>query len=161
MVAERRRPSLGKSAGHRRDRQGGEPGPRPGVDGSPNRSSRRRLPKDRGTGAHPPPRGHPPPPTNPPAVVSRKLAGSEMAGTAVEPIAFQPVRLDSHRRARRSLRPREILLWSGLLLLAAAAWFVFTARSVRVETDPGEARVGRAGGFPLLPIGGGVLVAPG
>jgi len=101
------------------------------------------------------------PPTDPPAVVSRRLADSEMAGTAVEPIAFQPVRLDSHRRARRSLRPREILLWSGLLLLAAAAWFVFTARSVRVETDPGEARMALDGTFPVFQIAGRFLLRPG
>ena len=99
--------------------------------------------------------------TDPPVIALKTFPSPESAGKAVAPIAFQPVRIGAQRRARRSVRPREIFLWTTIAVLIAAAWFVFTARSVRIETEPTEARVELEGSFLIVELAGRFLLRPG
>jgi formylglycine-generating enzyme required for sulfatase activity len=99
--------------------------------------------------------------TDPPVIAPTNVPGAEIPGVAVKPVTFEPVRIGADRRERRSIRPRELALWSCLLLLAAAAWFVFTARSVLVETDPSGAQIDFSGSLLALELGGRYLLRPG
>ncbi|MBI2970084.1 MAG: PEGA domain-containing protein [Gammaproteobacteria bacterium] len=62
------------------------------------------------------------------------------AGELIQPAQFHPVR--GRRTGRRfRLRPGRVLVGAVLLLCAAAAWFVLTARSLYVETEPAGAEI--------------------
>ena len=99
--------------------------------------------------------------TDPLVMAPKTFPSPESAGQAVAPIAFQPVRIGAQPRARRSVRPREIFLWTTIAVLIAAAWFVFTARSVRIETEPTEARVELEGSLLIVELAGRFLLRPG
>ena len=81
------------------------------------------------------------PPTEherPPAVMTGM---SDISGAAVKPITFEPIHVGPAHRERTRFRTREVVLWASVVLLTAAAYFVFTARSVLVETEPRGALV--------------------
>ncbi len=99
-----------------------------------------------------PPTEHPP---------SGMPGTSDISGAAVKPIAFEPVRVGPTHRERPPIRTREVVLWTSLALLAAAAYFVFTARSVLVETEPGEAQIDFQNTYFKLELGGRYMLRQG
>ncbi len=80
---------------------------------------------------------------------------------AITPADFEPRWQSPPRRSRLSLRPRSLLLMAAIALLAAGAWFVFTARAIRVETVPAADSLEIQGGWLTPRIGGSYLLRPG
>ena len=99
--------------------------------------------------------------TDPPAIAPTTFPGLDNAGTLVEPVAFEPLPVGTRPRARRSVRPREVFLWCLIAVLLGAAWFVFSARSVRIETEPADAQVELQGSFLRVELGNRFLLRPG
>ncbi|MFQ5660401.1 MAG: PEGA domain-containing protein [Gammaproteobacteria bacterium] len=66
----------------------------------------------------------------------------------IKPAAFTPV---SAATARTGKRPRMGVLLTGIVLLlcATVVWFVFTAKSIYIETDPPDAIVAIQGGIKI------------
>ena len=58
------------------------------------------------------------------------------AADVVTPMTFSPRWGSEPSRRRRILHPRTAVLAAGLAALALGAWFVFTARAVRIELTP-------------------------
>jgi len=54
----------------------------------------------------------------------------------VSPTHFKPKWESPPHRSRFTVRPRSLAMMAAVALLAAGAWFVLTARAVRVETSP-------------------------
>ena len=86
---------------------------------------------------------------------------SDISGASVKPITFEPIRVGPTHRERTPIRTREMVLWASLVLLAAAAYFVFTARAVLVETEPGEAQIDFQDTYFKLELGGRYLLRQG
>jgi len=80
---------------------------------------------------------------------------------AISPVEFEPRWQTPPRRSRFSIRPRSLLLMAAIAILAAGAWFVFTARSIRVETVPAADSLDIRGGWLTPRIGGSYLLRPG
>jgi formylglycine-generating enzyme required for sulfatase activity len=100
--------------------------------------------------------------TDPPLVVAPKRPQSEeRSGPAIKPVAFEPSRIWTSRRTRRTVGLAEMLLWSSLALLGAVAWFVFTARSILIEVEPTLAEVSFEGSPLVFELGGRYLLRPG
>jgi formylglycine-generating enzyme required for sulfatase activity len=99
-------------------------------------------PAEKSTGTAPPPRIAPP-------------------DRAISPVEFEPSWQTPPRRSRFSIRPRSLLLMAAIALLAAGAWFVFTARAIRVETVPAADSLEIRGGRMTPRIGGSYLLRPG
>ena len=102
--------------------------------------------------------------TDPPVLPPTQRASpgmSDVSGTAVKPITFEPILVRPTRRERSPIRTREIVLWVSLALLAAVAYFVFTARSVLVETEPAGAQIEFQGTYFKFEVGGRHLLRQG
>jgi formylglycine-generating enzyme required for sulfatase activity len=70
-------------------------------------------------------------------------------GPVVRPIAFKPTR-DAVDERHWIQRHRNQLLWGGVALgLLWFIWFIFTAKSVRIVTDPHTAELDIDGGFNM------------
>ena len=80
---------------------------------------------------------------------------------AFTPADFQPRWQSPPRRSRFSVRPRSLVLMAVIALLGAGAWFVLTARAVRVETIPAADSLEIRGGLLTPKIGGRYLLRPG
>ncbi|MBD3853156.1 MAG: SUMF1/EgtB/PvdO family nonheme iron enzyme [Acidobacteria bacterium] len=80
---------------------------------------------------------------------------------AITPTDFQPRWQSPPPRSRFSVRPRSLVLMAAIVLLAAGAWFVLTARAVRVETIPTAESLEIRGGWLTPKIGGSYLLRPG
>jgi len=80
---------------------------------------------------------------------------------AITPADFEPRWQSPPRRSRLSVRPRSLLLMVAIALLAAGAWFVFTAHAIRVETVPAADSLEIRGGWLTPKIGGSYLLRPG
>ena len=80
---------------------------------------------------------------------------------AVSPVDFTPRWQTAPRRRGFRIRSRAILLTAVLLVLAGAAWYVMTARAVRVETTPEAESLKVSGGLLTPKIGGRYLLRPG
>ncbi len=77
----------------------------------------------------------------------------------IEPIAFRPsasARRDGHRR----FGPLTAILLVGLVALGAIAWFMFTAKSVRLAVEPVPDRIAIEGTWPAFELGGRYLLLP-
>jgi len=57
-------------------------------------------------------------------------------GQVITPADFKPRWQSPPRGSRFRVRPRSMMLMAAIALLATGAWFVLTARAVRVETIP-------------------------
>jgi len=80
---------------------------------------------------------------------------------SIQPVAFKPNKLVGGREKARGF-PIGKLLWLGLFLaLAAAAFFLFTARPVTIEIDPSPQSMTVSGGLLTPRIGGRYLLLPG
>jgi formylglycine-generating enzyme required for sulfatase activity len=80
---------------------------------------------------------------------------------AITPADFQPRWQSPPRRSRLRVRPRSLVLMAAIVLLAAGAWFVLTARAVRVETIPTAESLEIRGSWLTPKIGGSYLLRPG
>jgi formylglycine-generating enzyme required for sulfatase activity len=80
------------------------------------------------------------------------------ANTTIEPVSFD--RPAASRRRIRWLRPGAISLVAVFVLLGLATYFMFSARAVRVLTDPAGADFEITGGFAYL-LGERYLILPG
>ena len=74
-----------------------------------------------------------------------KLALVEAEGVLIAPAEFTPYSVQSSKRRSSAARAAFALTWLILILLATAAWFTFTARTVEL---PWTATIG--GSFPPL-----------
>jgi formylglycine-generating enzyme required for sulfatase activity len=83
------------------------------------------------------------------------------ADRAIRPVDFEPRWQSPPRRSRFRIRPRSLVLMAAVALLAAAAWFVLTARAVRVETTPAADHLEIQGAWLTPKIGKGYLLRPG
>jgi formylglycine-generating enzyme required for sulfatase activity len=81
--------------------------------------------------------------------------------TAVSPVDFTPRWQAQPRRRGFRIRPRTVLLAAVLGTLAIGAWYVLTARAVRVETLPTADSLTVRGGLLTPKIGGRYLLRPG
>jgi formylglycine-generating enzyme required for sulfatase activity len=76
----------------------------------------------------------------------------------IRPVGYRPVELAPGRRV--PLNPLQIGLLAALLVVGSALWFLFTAESVRIATDPPAADVSLSGGLRLR-LGDVWLLRPG
>ena len=84
------------------------------------------------------------------------------APVVIKPVSFRP------GRGGRPLKPSTRLKWligaalaAVLILLGAAAWFVFTARQVVIRIEPQPEEISIEGGLAAPKIGGYFLLRPG
>jgi formylglycine-generating enzyme required for sulfatase activity len=80
---------------------------------------------------------------------------------AVSPTEFTPRWQAQPKGHGVRIRPRSLLLAAILGALAIGAWYVLTARAVRVETVPAAASLKVSGGVLTPKIGGRYLLRPG
>lgn len=103
--------------------------------------------------------------TRPPAVVmAAASARSQDAGAGsqrIHPVEFTPASLEAGRRRRWAPRRATVALWLVLVLLAMAAWYLFSARPVEVRVEPTPESLQVEGGLLRLQIGGRYLLRPG
>ncbi len=103
--------------------------------------------------------------TEPPSVVMAAAptrGRNEAAGRQrIESVEFTPTPLEAGRRGRRAPRRATVGLWLVLVLLAMAAWYLFSARPVEVRVEPAPDALQVEGGLIRLRIGGRYLLRPG
>ena len=95
-----------------------------------------------------------------PPAESSEASTDSAAGGAIEPAAFTPRSLESGAATRRRIRPVVVLVWAGLVALGAAAWLLFTMRSVEVAVEPQPDSLSFHGGL-AWEISGRHLLRPG
>jgi len=83
------------------------------------------------------------------------------ADRPITPTEFKPRWQSPPRRSRFSIRPRSLVMMAAVALLAAGAWFVLTARAVRIETSPTADHLEIRGSWLTPKIGGSYLLHPG
>jgi biopolymer transport protein ExbD len=86
---------------------------------------------------------------------------TSMADRTIEPADFQPRWQTPPRRSRLRVRPRSLLVAAIVALLAAGAWYVLTARAVRVETTPTADTLRVEGSWLTPKFGESYLLRPG
>ena len=97
---------------------------------------------------------------SPPAAPDARSDSRPDADDIVTPMTFSPRWESEPRRRRRIPRPRTGATVVGLIALALGAWFVFTARAVRIEVTPEPAKLTVLG--TLTPrIAGRYVLLPG
>ena len=79
----------------------------------------------------------------------------------ITPTEFKPRWQSPPRRSRFSIRPRTLLMMAAVALLAASAWFVITARAVRIETSPAADHLEIQGSWLTPKLGGSYLLHSG
>jgi len=100
--------------------------------------------------------------TEPPRVVPvRDVVSSGLEDTAIKAVAFRPRAIGERGSGRRSIHPATPVVWVVILLLGAAAWYLFSMQSVEVLIDPEPDRVELDGGWPVFEFGGRHLLRPG
>jgi formylglycine-generating enzyme required for sulfatase activity len=100
--------------------------------------------------------------TAPPIITaSARLQGqSEADAERIDAIRFRASEVQKAPR-RISLSPVRVVLGLMALVVAVILWFVFTATSVSMLTDPTAAVVKVSGGLPAIRLGDRVLLRPG
>jgi len=102
--------------------------------------------------------------TEPPqlAVEGRtRSAATSGGGAAVTPVAYRPRAPVAAASRRRGLRPLRLLPWAGLILLAGAAWILFSMRSVELRVTPAPDSLSVEGPWPVLELGDRHVLRPG
>jgi len=102
-----------------------------------------------------------PPDLKPPDADVPRPPQASAADRAISPTDFKPRWQSPPRRARFTVRPRPLLLMAAVALLTAGAWFVLTARAVRVETSPTADDLEIQGSWLTPKIGDSYLLHPG
>lgn len=100
--------------------------------------------------------------TAPPIVTpgSRLHGESDAEAERIDAIRFRPSEAGPTRRTI-TFNPLRIALGLAAALAAVVLWFIFTATSIRLQTDPAAARVDIEGPMFALNIGERVLLKPG
>ena len=88
-------------------------------------------------------------------------AAQPPSAVAISPTEFTPRWQAQPKRRRVRIRSRSFLLTAILAALALGAWYVLTARAVRVETVPAADKLTISGGLLTPKIGGRYLLRPG
>ena len=100
--------------------------------------------------------------TAPPVIVpgARLEGGGDEDSERIDAIRF---RASEQVKARRSigLDFKRVVLSIAAVLIAAVLWFIFTATSVSVRTEPAAALVDVDGTLPAVRFGGRMLLRPG
>ena len=100
--------------------------------------------------------------TEPPRIVPvRDAVSPEDGDAAIKPVTFRPRAIGERSSGRRRIHPATPVVWVAILLLGAAAWYLFSLRSVEVLVDPEPDRLELVGTWPDLEFGGRHLVRPG
>jgi formylglycine-generating enzyme required for sulfatase activity len=86
---------------------------------------------------------------------------SSAADRLITPTDFIPRWESPPTRSRFSVRPRSLVMMAAVALLAAGAWFVLTARAVRVETSPAADHLEIQGSWLTPKFGDSYLLHPG
>jgi formylglycine-generating enzyme required for sulfatase activity len=89
-----------------------------------------------------------------------RSSGKDVSGTVIKPVDFKPTVAGATRK-RRSIRPLAFLFWVALVLLGAATWYIFTARSVAIEIEPSPDLVELQGSPFTVEVGGRYLMRQG
>jgi formylglycine-generating enzyme required for sulfatase activity len=108
--------------------------------------------------------------TDPPVIVAAGRGGRDAPVARIQPVAFSPLgqvgRSKGYSAGATAPRPirvgfAAVALGVAFVMLASAAWFVFTAESVAVQIEPVPDRVAFEGGWPGIPLGGRHLLRAG
>ena len=91
---------------------------------------------------------------------SRLAGGGEDDGERIDPLQFRPTG-QVKSQPTVTLDVKKIVIGIAAALAAVVLWFIFTATSVAVRTDPAEAVVDIEGALPALRFGDRVLLRPG
>ncbi len=75
----------------------------------------------------------------------RRESEREAAGDIIRPVSYQPT--EEVRRRRLPLTPLQMVLLVAVLVVGSVLWFLFTARSVRLEFEPANASATVASGL--------------
>jgi len=78
----------------------------------------------------------------------------------IEPVPFQPG-LRGRKTVRDFIRPFPLAIAGTFMVLGALAWFLLTAKSVEILSDPAGARVEISSGGPSVELGGRFLMRAG
>lgn len=100
--------------------------------------------------------------TAPPIITQDSRLYGDQDGVA-EPIAavrFRPATVVASKRGVR-VKPAQIILGIVAAAIVAVLWFIFTAVSIGVTTDPQAAQVEIEGGLLTVPVSGRYLLRPG
>lgn len=99
--------------------------------------------------------------TAPPIIEpSSRLQGGEGDAELIDALQFRPSG-QVKARPKVSLDLKKIVIGIGAAIAAVVLWFIFTATSVSVRTDPEAALVAIEGTLPAMRIGDRVLLRPG
>jgi formylglycine-generating enzyme required for sulfatase activity len=100
--------------------------------------------------------------TAPPIIVPGARVHGESEGDS-ERIAAIRFRASDKAKERRgvSISARSIVLSLVAAVVAVVLWFIFTATSISVRTDPSAAEVSVRGSIPAVPFADRVLLKPG
>lgn len=99
--------------------------------------------------------------TAPPIIEpSSRLQGGEGDAERIDPLQFRPTG-PVKAAPKVTLDLKKIVIGIAAAVVAVVLWFIFTATSVSVRTDPAAAKVEIAGTLPAVHFGGRVLVRPG
>ncbi|MDJ0873525.1 MAG: PEGA domain-containing protein [Gammaproteobacteria bacterium] len=89
-------------------------------------------------------------------------ASTEVEDAPIEPVVFAPPTASAKgRQAPARQRLLRLALYAGFAGLAAALWFLVTARYVAIKITPQPDRVEISGGLLRVPLGEGYLLRPG
>jgi formylglycine-generating enzyme required for sulfatase activity len=100
-------------------------------------------------------------PSSPVSSASESAEPTEVEGVLIAPAEFTPYSAQSSRRRSNAARTAFALTWLILILLAVAAWFTFTARTVELQIEPQPESVEIQGALLQFEIGGRYLLRPG
>lgn len=99
--------------------------------------------------------------TAPPVIEpTARLHGGEGDAERIDPLQFRPS-APAKAKARIGIDPKKIAFGLAAALVLAVLWFIFTATSVSVRTDPETASVAIEGTLPAVRFGNRVLLRPG
>jgi hypothetical protein len=102
-----------------------------------------------------------PPSIKPPVADVPQPQHNSSVDRAIRPADFKPRWQSPPGRSRFRIQPRSLVLMVAVSLLAAGAWFVLTARAVRVETAPAADHLELRGAWLTPKLGESYLLRPG
>jgi formylglycine-generating enzyme required for sulfatase activity len=95
--------------------------------------------------------------TNPP----RMQGESEGEADLIAAVSFRSRQAAAPMRRTIRISPARISLGLAALVVAGVLWFIFTATSVGISTNPGATAIKFDGPLPAIPIGGRYMMQPG
>lgn len=97
--------------------------------------------------------------TLPPLIDAAATSATAADDERIEAITFRAPTSRVERRARFSAV--RMVASVAVVVIAAMLWFLFTATTVRIASDPAAAQVRVSGTLPAIPIGGRFVLRPG